>query len=143
MATSKFGQAFAAARKAGKKAFTFNGKSYHTRTREEEATRKSAANTKKVSTSAGKKIAARAKTPNTTTRTVAKAPKPKPARPKLADAPKNVAPSSKVGQRGSAMLKAGTMPGRKKTAAANTEVTKPTPRRKAKTRGRGIGARRR
>ena len=32
-----FGQAFAAARKAGKKEFTFKGKRYHTRTKEEEA----------------------------------------------------------------------------------------------------------
>jgi hypothetical protein len=37
---SKFGEAFSAARKAGKKQFTFNGKKYHTRTREEEAARK-------------------------------------------------------------------------------------------------------
>jgi hypothetical protein len=32
-----FGQAFAAARKAGKKEFMYNGKPYHTRTKEEEA----------------------------------------------------------------------------------------------------------
>ena len=32
-----FGQAFAAARKAGKKTFTYKGKSYHTRTKEEDA----------------------------------------------------------------------------------------------------------
>lgn len=32
----KFGEAFAAARKAGKKEFTHNGKKYHTRTKEEE-----------------------------------------------------------------------------------------------------------
>jgi len=35
-----FGQAFAAARKAGKKEFMYNGKPYHTRTKEEEAKRK-------------------------------------------------------------------------------------------------------
>lgn len=38
--TTSFGSAFAAARKAGKKAFTWKGKSYHTRTKEEEAKRK-------------------------------------------------------------------------------------------------------
>ncbi len=36
---SKFGDAFSTARKAGKKEFTFEGKRYHTRTREEEAQR--------------------------------------------------------------------------------------------------------
>lgn len=35
-----FGKAFAEARKAGKKEFTWNGKRYHTRTKEEEAARK-------------------------------------------------------------------------------------------------------
>ena len=35
MATSAFGKAFAAARKAGQKTFEFNGKKYHTRTAEE------------------------------------------------------------------------------------------------------------
>lgn len=35
-----FGKAFAAARKEGKKEFTWNGKRYHTRTKEEEAARK-------------------------------------------------------------------------------------------------------
>lgn len=34
---SKFGDAFAAARKAGKAEFTFNGKKYHTKTKEEMA----------------------------------------------------------------------------------------------------------
>ena len=34
---SAFGDAFKAARAAGKKTFTFNGKSYHTRTKEDEA----------------------------------------------------------------------------------------------------------
>ena len=34
---SAFGDAFKAAREAGKKTFTFNGKSYHTRTKEDEA----------------------------------------------------------------------------------------------------------
>lgn len=35
MATSEFGKAFAAARKAGDKEFTFNGKQYNTRLKEE------------------------------------------------------------------------------------------------------------
>jgi len=34
-----FGQAFSSARKEGKETFTFGGKSYHTRTREEESAR--------------------------------------------------------------------------------------------------------
>lgn len=38
-----FGKAFAEARKAGKKEFTWNGKRYHTRTKEEEDARKKAA----------------------------------------------------------------------------------------------------
>lgn len=43
-----FGKAFAAARKAGKKEFTWKGKRYHTRTKEEEAKReKSAVRTKR------------------------------------------------------------------------------------------------
>lgn len=37
MATSKFGKAFAAARKAGKKEFSFGGKRYNTKTRDEDA----------------------------------------------------------------------------------------------------------
>lgn len=47
---TKFGSAFAAARKAGKKEFTWNGKRYHTRTKEEEAarTKKTAAPKPKV-----------------------------------------------------------------------------------------------
>jgi hypothetical protein len=39
---SKFGDAFAAARKAGKEEFTFNGKKYHTRTKDEEMAAKTA-----------------------------------------------------------------------------------------------------
>lgn len=35
MATSEFGKAFAAARKAGEKEFTFNGKQYNTRLKED------------------------------------------------------------------------------------------------------------
>ncbi len=42
MAISKFGQAFQAARKAGKKEFSFNGKKYHTKTKEEMAPKKQA-----------------------------------------------------------------------------------------------------
>lgn len=38
---ASFSEAFAAARRAGKKEFTWNGKRYHTRTKEEEAQRKS------------------------------------------------------------------------------------------------------
>ena len=41
-----FGQAFAAARKAGKKEFMYNGKPYHTRTKEEEAARAKPASAK-------------------------------------------------------------------------------------------------
>lgn len=40
MTTSEFGKAFAAARKAGEKEFSFNGKRYHTRTAEEESAAK-------------------------------------------------------------------------------------------------------
>lgn len=43
-----FGKAFAEARKAGKKEFTWNGKRYHTRTKEEEAARKKKATGKAV-----------------------------------------------------------------------------------------------
>jgi hypothetical protein len=38
MATSKFGRAFAEARKAGKKVFSFNGKSYNTKLKEDSGT---------------------------------------------------------------------------------------------------------
>lgn len=41
MARSEFGNAFAEARKAGKGEFEWKGKKYHTRTKEEEAGRKS------------------------------------------------------------------------------------------------------
>jgi hypothetical protein len=55
--TSSFGAAFAAARKAGKKEFTWNGKRYHTRTKEEDAKYRAAkANYGKT----GKKVAAKA-----------------------------------------------------------------------------------
>jgi hypothetical protein len=40
-ATKSFGSAFAAARKEGKVEFTFNGKKYHTRTKEEESKKSS------------------------------------------------------------------------------------------------------
>lgn len=40
-ATKSFGSAFAAARKDGKAEFTFNGKKYHTRTKEEESKKSS------------------------------------------------------------------------------------------------------
>ena len=43
---SEFGKAFAAARKAGKKQFMFEGKPYHTRTKEEEAARKAKSTSK-------------------------------------------------------------------------------------------------
>ena len=43
-----FSEAFAAARKAGKKQFMFNGKPYNTRTKEEEAARKKKATLKKT-----------------------------------------------------------------------------------------------
>jgi len=49
---SKFGDAFAAARKAGKKVFTFNGKKYNTRTKDDEMGSKT---TKKVSSGLTKK----------------------------------------------------------------------------------------
>jgi Tfp pilus assembly major pilin PilA len=50
-----FGKAFAAARKAGKKEFTWKGKRYHTRTKEEEAKReKSAVRTKRRKMKVGK-----------------------------------------------------------------------------------------
>jgi cell pole-organizing protein PopZ len=52
---SKFGDAFAAARKAGKKEFTFNGKKYHTRTKEDETKRAKA--TAPVETSGKMKVA--------------------------------------------------------------------------------------
>lgn len=42
MVTSSFGKAFAAARKAGKKEFTWNGKSYNTKLKEEVGVSKSA-----------------------------------------------------------------------------------------------------
>ena len=41
---SDFGSAFSAARKAGKKEFTYKGKKYHTRTKEEDAARTSKIN---------------------------------------------------------------------------------------------------
>lgn len=41
MASDLFNEAFAAARKAGKKEFDFAGKKYHTRTKEEDAAKKS------------------------------------------------------------------------------------------------------
>ena len=43
-----FSQAFAAARKAGKKEFTYKGKRYHTRTKEEEEARKKKLNQTKT-----------------------------------------------------------------------------------------------
>lgn len=46
---SAFGDAFAAARKAGKKVFTFNGKKYHTRTKAEDDKRKAATTPVKTS----------------------------------------------------------------------------------------------
>lgn len=45
-ATSSFGKAFAAARKAGKKTFTWNGKKYTTKTREEAGMKASGAPSK-------------------------------------------------------------------------------------------------
>lgn len=72
MATSEFGQAFSAARKAGKKEFTWRGKTYHTKTKEEMA----GGGTK---SSTGPKA-----------RPKAAAPMPGPAIPPRADAPKTV-----------------------------------------------------
>jgi hypothetical protein len=60
MATSGFGKAFADARKAGKKTFEFNGKSYNTDTREDVVRRRNEA--------AGKKSTAGEKTPTTKAR---------------------------------------------------------------------------
>lgn len=57
MATSKFGKAFAAARKAGKKEFSFGGKSYNTKLREGKTpvpSKKPAQAQGKASTSMGK-----------------------------------------------------------------------------------------
>lgn len=137
---SAFGDAFKAARSAGKKSFTFNGKSYHTRTKEDEA-RPAAKNTAAVSKSAGAKIEARAKTPNLETRVTAK--RPAPAKPKVnhmagigsaptransaklkeatvtatrktASAPKAAGSKVDPGKIASSMLKKGTMPGRRR-----------------------------
>ena len=47
---SKFGDAFAAARKAGKKTFTFQGKSYNTKTKEEAGSARPKAKPKASST---------------------------------------------------------------------------------------------
>ena len=71
---SAFGEAFKAARAAGKKEFSYKGKQYNTRTKDDEA-KSSKKNTAAVSKDAAKKIEARAKTPNTETKVTAKAPK--------------------------------------------------------------------
>ena len=56
---SAFGDAFKAARAAGKKTFTFNGKSYHTRTKEEEAKAKPKSDSAKNDSSKPKSDAAK------------------------------------------------------------------------------------
>jgi len=59
---TKFGKAFAAARKAGKKEFTFGGERYHTRTREEDTPKKAAAPAAKATAPAAKAAAPSGKT---------------------------------------------------------------------------------
>jgi hypothetical protein len=60
MATSEFGKAFAAARKAGDKTFTFNGKKYNTETRDDVVRRRNEA--------VGRSSTAGEKTPTTKAR---------------------------------------------------------------------------
>lgn len=110
---SAFGEAFKAARSAGKKEFTYKGKRYNTRTKDDEA-KNSKKNTAAVSKDAAKKIEARAKTPNTETKVTAKAPK---AKTPKAKAPKAKTTDSKAGQayKRMAASKDG-VPGRKKKA---------------------------
>lgn len=111
MATSDFGKAFAAARKAGKKEFSFGGKAYHTRTKEEDAAQKSGASKPAVKADLSP---ARA----TGQRKSGLAP--------AATTAKRKTPMSAptVGSRGSAALRAGTLPGRAKAPAT---APKPMP----------------
>ena len=116
----KFGEAFATARKAGKKEFTWRGKRYHTRTADEEA-KTATAGQDKVRASASAKTekatasSIRAKDtpppPRTETRVTAKAP------PKI-DNPQ----TSRVGERYARAAKEGNIPGRspKKVEPAKT-----------------------
>ena len=60
---SAFGDAFKAARAAGKKTFTFNGKSYHTRTKEDEAKAKPAAKPDVSKATAGPAVYEKKKAP--------------------------------------------------------------------------------
>ena len=91
----KFGDAFASARKAGKKEFEWNGKMYHTRTKEEEA--------------AKSKPAPKAETAPKAT------PKPAPVNPQ----------TSKIGERYAAAARAGNVPGRRGSPSRNVPVTPP------------------
>lgn len=60
---SAFGDAFKAARAAGKKTFTFNGKSYHTRTKEDEGKAKPAAKPDVSKATAGPAVYEKKKAP--------------------------------------------------------------------------------
>jgi len=93
----KFGEAFAEARKSGKKEFEWNGKMYHTRTKEEEAKSKPAP----------------------------KAEAPKPAPKAAPPAPKVNPQTSKVGERYAASAKAGKIPGRRGSPSRNVPVAPP------------------
>jgi hypothetical protein len=100
---SAFGEAFKAARKAGKKNFTFGGKSYNTRTKDDEA-KMSSSPTKKVSASLTKKTPIGPSKGDLKPATVT-------AKKKTVTKPKPKATTA--GGRASERLAAGTLPGRK------------------------------
>lgn len=114
MATSPFGKAFQAARKSGLKEFSFGGKQYHTRTREEEDTRKKAASLKPAAVTAKRKSDLVPAATTAKRREPAKAAKPTTAALKAMGSP---------GERGAALARANALPGRKGYKAPEKPAT--------------------
>lgn len=150
----KFGEAFAAARKAGQKEFEWNGKKYHTRTKEEdEAKAKEKPKAKPADTlteakvtakrkptspkisgdSVGDRYARAARSGNIPGRSAPKTeakPEPK-AKPKAEPKPKTT-----VAERYKASAKAGTLPGKRGSASRNVPKKAERKRPTRRTRSR-------
>ncbi|MEY2909084.1 MAG: hypothetical protein RLZZ602_1607 [Pseudomonadota bacterium] len=137
-----FGDAFKEARSAGKKQFEFNGKMYHTRTKDEESKLQNTGKNKVQSSAANKVERATASSirtkdtpppPRTETRVTAK--KPTPPRKPLSSKPSSMLSPDIVGERYSRLSREGKIPGMK----SKTTTSKPAPKSKAAPKSKRAG----
>jgi len=145
MGSKSFKEAFNEARTKGQKEFSWNGKMYHTRTKEEERKLQNAGRNKVQSSAANKVEKATASSirtkdtpppPRTETRVTAK--KPTPSRKPLPTKPSSMLSPDVIGERYSRLSREGKIPGKAKTATPKPKA-KPAPKAAPKSKRAGGG----